>query len=309
MYIKKKEEPQKAAKISFWSKDKKFICPVCNKEFEREELFQGRTSAGDLTDELHRLYVPTQRYGEVFPLIYSVGACPRCHLSLLWGDFQALKDDKKSIERLRNDEYNRKKAVEAVFPHYDVKRARNLLDGAAMYYLAILSYEKMDIGYSPTFKRAMLSVRLAWICNELERKIPGYHYDFVAQSFYKKALFFYGQTLVNETNGTEPVGNLGSYGPDVDFNYGYNGIIYMNAILEYKYGQTDDMNLRFKKFGENKRSIARIFGIGKSSKEKPGPLLNHARDLYDKLNKELHDANSIEADIEDDEDENVGEDS
>ena len=52
-----------------------------------------------------------------------------------------------------------------------------------------------------------------------------------------------------------------------------------------------------------------IFGIGKSSKEKPGPLLNHARDLYDKLNKELHDANSIEADIEDDEDENGGEDS
>lgn len=303
MYVRKKaaEEPNKPVKISFRSKEKKCFCPVCNRDFEREELFGGRVNAGDLTDELHRLYVPTAKYGEVFPLIYSVGACPRCHLALLWSDFQAIKDDKETLNALREDDQNRQEAVKTIFPHYDLKRDRNLLDGAAMYYLALLSYEKVDPSYSPTFKRALISLRLAWICDELNRKSPGYNYDFVSKMFYKKALFFYGQTLVNEMMGTEPVGNLGSYGPDVDFNYGYNGIIYMNAILEYKYGQTKDMNLRFKKFGENKRSIARIFGIGKSSKEKPGPLLNHARELYDRLTKELQEANSIEADIADDE--------
>jgi hypothetical protein len=213
----------------------------------------------------------------------------------------AIKDDKESLSALRDDDINRQEAVKAIFPNYDLRRDRTLLDGAAMYYLALLSYEKVDLAYSPTFKRAMLSVRLAWLCEELNKKSPGYNFDYISKMFYKKALFFYGQTLINEQMGTEPVGNLGSYGPDTDFNYGYNGIIYMNAILEYKYGQTQDMNLRFKKFGENKRAIARIFGIGKSNKEKPGPLLEHARNLYDQLNKELKDANSIEADIPDDE--------
>jgi hypothetical protein len=300
MLRKKEPEVKKPGKISFRSKDK-CLCPVCNREFEKEELFKGRVNAGELTDELHRLYVPTAKFGEVFPLIYSVGACPRCHLALLWSDFMAIKDDRASLNALRDDDFNRQNAVKAIFPNYDLRRDRTLLDGAAMYYLALLSYEKIDLAYSPTFKRAMLSVRLAWLCDELNKKSPGRNFDYISKMFYKKSLFFYGQTLINEQMGTEPVGNLPSYGPDTDFNYGYNGIIYMNAILEYKYGQTKDMNLRFKKFGENKRSIARIFGIGKSNKEKPGPLLEHARNLYDLLNKELKDANSIEADIPDDE--------
>lgn len=299
---KEKDEPQKPGKISYWSKEKCY-CPGCNHDFEREEMFGGRVNAGDLTDELHRLYIPTAKYGEVFPLIYPIGACPRCHLALFWNDFKVIKEDKASLNALRDDEENRQKAVEAIFPHYNLKRERNLLDGAAMYYLALLCYEKVDLAYSPTLKRAMISLRLAWLCESLNKKIPGYNYDYVSQVFYKKALFFYNQTLANEMSGTEPIGNLPSYGPDIDFNYGYNGIIYMNAILEYKYGQREDLNLRLKKFGENKRSIARIFGIGKSSKEKPGPLLTHARELYDTLNKELKDANSIEDYDDEDEEE------
>lgn len=305
--VKKKEKPQKPAKISYWSKTKCY-CPVCKHDFEKEEMLtgSGRTNAGDITDELHRLYIPTARYGEVFPLIYSIGACPRCHMALLWPDFEALKEDKKSLAAIRDDEFHRKSAVEAVFPHYNLKRERTLLDGAAMYYLALLCYEKVDLGHSPTIKRAIISLRLAWLCNHINEKIPGYNYDFIAKNFYKKSLFFYEQTLVNETAGVEAIGGIGSLGPDTDFNYGYDGIIYLCAILEYKYGQRDDMGLRFKKFGSNKRSIARIFGIGKKSKEKPGPLLNHARDLYERLNKELKDANSIEAELED-EDEEEGE--
>ena len=38
---------------------------------------------------------------------------------------------------------------------------------------------------------------------------------------------------------------------------------------------------------ETKIAIARIFGLGKSTKEKPGPLLEHSRNLYDTLTKEL----------------------
>ena len=59
------------------------------------------------------------------------------------------------------------------------------------------------------------------------------------------------------------------------------------------------MLLRYKKLDSNKRAIARIFGLGKSSKEKPGPLLENARNLYDSLTAELKDANTI--DLGDDE--------
>ena len=42
---------------------------------------------------------------------------------------------------------------------------------------------------------------------------------------------------------------------------------------------------RLKKLNESKVAIARIFGLGKSSKSKPGPLLEHARELYDNISK------------------------
>ena len=62
-------------------------------------------------------------------------------------------------------------------------------------------------------------------------------------------------------------------------------------MLEYKYGQKEDQQMRLKKLSESKMAIARIFGLGKSSKSKPGPLLEKARDLYDKLSLEVSDDN------------------
>ena len=297
--VKKKEEAPKKAKISFWSKEK-CTCPVCEREFEKEEMLSGggRMNAGELTDELHRLYIPSKTYGLVVPLLYSVGACPRCHIALFWSDFAEI-NDKDTLEKLRDGEEERQKQVETIFPHYDLKKERSLLDGAAMYYLALLTYDKVSTKYSPTIKRAILSLRLAWICNHLNEIIPGYNYDFIAKNFYQKARFFYEQTLLNETSGVEPVGGLASFGPDIDKNYGYDGIIYLNALLEYKYGQTDDIDLRLKKFQSNKYSIARIFGLGKSSKAKPGPLLEKARALYDIFSKELREANQIDPEDED----------
>ncbi len=295
---KKKEEAPKKTKISFWSKEK-CKCPLCLREFDKEEMLSGggRMNAGDLTDELHRLYIPSKNYGLIVPLLYSVGACPRCHIALFWSDFSEIAE--KDVAELLDGEETRKAQVETIFPHYDLKKERSILDGAAMYYLALLTYDKIPPKYSPTIKRAILSLRLAWICNHLNEVIPGYNYDTVAKGFYQKARFFYEQTLLNETSGAEPVGGLASFGPDIDKNYGYDGIIYLNALLEYKYGQTEDINLRLKKFETNKYSIARIFGLGKSSKAKPGPLLEKARALYDIFSKALKDANKV--DVDDDE--------
>ncbi|WP_294430908.1 DUF2225 domain-containing protein [uncultured Treponema sp.] len=287
-------DSDKKPKLSYWSKTK-CTCPVCQRDFDKEEMLtgSGRMNAGDLTDELHRTYIPSEKYGAIYPLIYAVGACPRCHLALFWKDFEEIKD-KASIEALRDDDENRQKKVATIFPHYELTRERNLLDGAAMYYLALLSYEKVDLAYAPTFKRAMISLRLAWLCGHLNETIPGYNYDYIAKVFYQKANFFYEQTVMNETNRVESFAPVNNFGPDMDKNYGYDGMIYLIGLLEYKYGQTEDMQLRYKKLDEDKRAIARIFGLGKSSKAKPGPLLENARNLYDNISALLKESKTID---------------
>ena len=82
MYTRSKKDagPKKPLAISYWAKEK-IRCPACRHNFPREEMFtgSGRLSAGELTEELHRKYVPTARYGKINPLIYAVGACPNCH--------------------------------------------------------------------------------------------------------------------------------------------------------------------------------------------------------------------------------------
>lgn len=277
--------------ISYWAKER-VHCPVCFKEFEQEIMHKGggRMIAGDLTDELHRNFEPSKKFGRVYPLIYDIGCCPKCHAALYWKDFLDLKDP-KSLSRIQSNEANRKKAVETIFPYYNLKQEKTLYDGAAMYYLALLTYEEMDLAYAPTFKRAMTAIRLAWLCKDLDLVCPGHNYDYVAQVFYRKALFFYQQTVINETGRIESIEGIGNFGPDMDKNYGYDGVIYLCGLLEYKYGQKDNEELRLRKLEEYKKAIARIFGLGKSSKSKPGPLLDVAKRLYDKIAAELSNNN------------------
>ena len=156
--------------------------------------------------------------------------------------------------------------------------------------------ELQCIAYAPTFKRAEISLRLAWLCNEIERVCPEHNYGYIAQVFYRKALFFYQQTLINETGRIESIESVANFGPDTDKNYGYDGVIYLSGLLEYKYGQRENQELRLKKLDESKKAIARIFGLGKSSKAKPGPLLEVAKSLYDKMTSELSSNNIFSED-------------
>lgn len=290
---KNKTEGKKSA-ISYWSK-KKCTCPVCNKEFQREEMLSGngRMNAGKLTDELHRLYIPSAKFGKIYPLIYTIGACPNCHAAFFWNDFTDIKDE-KSLKRIYRKTEERKECVNSIFPYYDLTRNRTLLDGAAMYYLAILTYDEVDLSYLPTMKRAILTLRLAWLCQELEEECPGHNFNVVSDIFYRKAIFFYQQAVINETARVEKSSTLANMGPDSDKNYGWDGVIYLCGLLEYKYGQTEDVSLRLKKLDESKIAIARIFGLGKTTKEKPGPLLEHSRNLYEQLTKELENSQTID---------------
>ena len=285
----KNQVEKKKAVISYWSKEK-MNCPVCKKNFDREIMMSGngRMIAGGLSDELHRNFEPSARFGKIYPLIYEIGACPFCYTALLWNDFKELKN-KETLDRLfetRGDRFNK---VETIFPHFNLKKERNLYDGCAMYYLSILTYSLVNPELVPTMKSAFLTLRLAWLSKELNSVCPGHNFDYISQVFYRKALFFYQQAVENEQNRTENSSSLSNFGPDMDKNYGWDGVIYLCGLLELKYGQKEDIQLRLKKLSESKTAIARIFGLGKSSKAKPGPLLEKSRDLYDIISKEVSD--------------------
>lgn len=285
---------EKSLAITYYTKQS-VICPICKKPFPREELLSGggRLIAGGLTDELRRTYEPSSKYGTVYPLIYSVAVCSNCNTAMLWNDMTSFNDS-KTADILLDTAPERIETVKNIFPHYDFKRDRTLLEGCAGYYLALLCYEKMPAQYSPTIKKAQICLRLAWMCDDMNKLYPDKNYDFIRDSFYKKALFLYQEALNLEMEHKENITNISSFGPDLDKNYGYDGVIYLSCLLEYKYGQQKDINARLKKLETCKHSIARIFGLGKSSKAKPGPLLEHSRALYDNLTAELKDAQNID---------------
>ena len=116
-----KKDPDKKLSISFYSKTKT-ICPVCKKDFQKEEMLTGggRMIAGTLTDELRRNFEPSVKYGKVYPLIYTIGACPNCHAAFFWQDFSQLTDV-PTIGKLMDNEKIRREAANTIFPHYNLK--------------------------------------------------------------------------------------------------------------------------------------------------------------------------------------------
>jgi uncharacterized protein (DUF2225 family) len=275
-------------KISFQSKEE-YTCPVCETVFHREELLSGsgRLIAGMLTDELHRLYEPSAKYGEVYPLAYVATVCPECWFASMDRDFSALPPDSK--EKAFAERERRVADTVLIFPGVDFHEHRELVAGAASLYLVMRCYDFYTAEFSPTIKQGIAALRTGWLLDEMDKKTPGQHYDWLAVLFKKKALYFYDEAIRREqkSKGKETLSGLKNFGPDTDKNYAYEGALYLASLLKYKYGSRDDPHLRVSALDEAKRTIARIFGIGKSSKSKPGPLLEHARELYERLGKEL----------------------
>ncbi len=284
-----KEQKEKAGIVTYIGKDS-IHCPVCNTMFHREELVSGggRLIAGNLTDELRRLYEPSAKYGEIFPQIYSITVCPSCLYSSMQGDFLLISESTAKVLYQTMD--NRFKSVKRLFPVLDFSKNRNLTEGAASYYLAMLCYDHFEKKLSPTIKQGICALRAAWLFDELHKKIPTENYDYVKKLFYQKALFLYKQAIYLEQTGKETIASVKSFGPDIDKNYGYDGALYLSGLLEFKYGQRTDEQKRIETLEADKRSIAKIFGLGKFSKSKPGPLLEIARELYDSIRTELNDA-------------------
>jgi uncharacterized protein (DUF2225 family) len=282
----------KEIKISFQSKEE-YSCPACGKIFNREELLSGsgRLIAGSLTDELHRNYEPSAKYGDVYPLIYQATVCPECWFTAMDKDFENFPNNLKHMAV--KDKEKRMADVKLIFPNIDFTEPRDLASGIASLYLLVRCYDYFPKEFSPTIKQGIASLRAGWLLDEIHKKYPGQHFDWLAILFKKKASYFYNEAIRREQRGKETLSAVKIFGPDSDKNYGYEGALYLTALLRFKYSFKDNPELRSPTLQEAKRTIAKIFGVGKSSKAKPGPLLEHARNLYENLSKELNEADVV----------------
>lgn len=281
----KPEKDDKERKVTFISKEP-ITCPACGAGFHREELFSGRVNAGDLTDELHRTYIPMQAYGPVHPLVYEVSVCPSCWYAAYKPDFAGLPE--KFSRPLAESTSARVEAVQRLFSSIDFSGPRGLLEGAASYYLAMLCYDGLSKEYSPAIKQGISALRAAWLCGYLDRERPGENFDYAARIFYGKARFLYRLAAELDQKGKEQLSTVKWLGPDTDKNYGYEGVLYLAAVLELEYGPRGDEAKRAESLDAHKRAIAKMFGLGKKSRAKPGPLVDKVRDLYERLKAELH---------------------
>ncbi len=273
-------------KVSYYAKNAT-SCPVCQTEFKREELLTGggRMNAGDLTDELHRQYLTTGKYGDVYPLIYPVTVCPNCFYAAYTPDFDVIGPS--AAGELKHQTGDRKNLVKNIDPAIDFHNIRGLKEGIASYLLAMTCYEKHGVDRAPSFRQAVSSLRAAWLCMDYHQKVPDDNWDYLGQVFYRKAAFFYTLVIENEENGKEQVSSLGNLGPDIDNNYGFDGVLYLSGLLEFKYGQRNNIYERGEKLKRARSMVARIVGMGKSSKSKPGPLLESSRELHKRIKVEL----------------------
>ncbi|GHV18362.1 membrane protein [Spirochaetia bacterium] len=274
-------------KISFQSKEK-LICPACESPFHREEPLtgSGRLIAGDLTDELHRLYEPSLKYGEIYPLAYQATVCPQCWFASMDKDFTSLP--RPARNQVLDDQEKRIAETKLLFPNVDFHENRGLINGAASFYLVARCYDFFPKEVSPTFKQGIASLRAGWMLDEMNKKYPGQHYDWAAVLFKRKAQFFYAEAFKREQNGMESLSGIKNFGPDTDKNYAYEGALYLSGLLWLKYGPRDNMDERREALGDIKRTIAKMFGLGRTSKSKPGPLLENARALYDNISRDLN---------------------
>jgi len=273
-------------KTTFFSKNP-LVCPVCETSFYKEDLLSGggRLIAGELTEELHRTYEPSKKYGELYPLVYAVLVCPSCLYAAYQQEFPEIKEEAIEVLRVQTD--RRVQSVSLVFKDLDFTNYRGLKEGAASYYLAMMCYDLLNRHYSPTLKRALSALRAAWLLDSLHRKAFSENYDYLSRLFYRKARFFYMQAIEMAQNGQEPLEANVNFGPDLDKNYGYDGLLYVAGLLEYKYGPRKFPEKRIKSLENAKRIVSKLFGTGKASKSKPSAILDKARELYEEMNKEI----------------------
>lgn len=243
----------------------------------------GRLIAGKLTDELRRLYDDNKKFGRIFPLAYMVSVCPKCLYAAYPKDFDKLTDEE--IVNISEASEARMNTLRKYFGDASFENDRDLALGAASYLLAIDCYGRRGRNVAPTLKKAISSIRAAWLFSDLAAETSNKTYKKFSDFFYLKAYKFYNNTLGLLQSGGENLEDAGHIGPDYEKNWGYEGVLYMCAVLTVKFGIYEkDIDKRIQNFEVTKRYLSKLFGDGKASRSKPGDLMDMIRELYDRIN-------------------------
>ena len=262
------------------------VCPICKAEHQKEQMFQGggRLIAGKTTQELRRLYEKNKKYGRLNPNDYVMVVCPNCYYSAFPKDFPTMSPEDSA--RLKLQTNDRKVNLEKILGPVDFSEDRNIATGAGSYLLGIDCYQNRAPLIAPTPKKAVCAIRAAWYFSDLAEEFPNMNFDKLRDLLYQKAAIWYGETLDIMQTGSEPVDSaVGILGPDTDNNWGFDGVMYLNAYLRNKFKEqlastpADQLELLVRA----KRMLSRIYGSGKSSKSKPSVIIEMTKELYEQL--------------------------
>lgn len=279
--------------ISFFKKEEDVKCPACGTVINQEVMKtgSGRLDAGELDIDLHRNYLSTKQHGQVFPLLYLVWTCSKCYYTAFQFDFERQHKNTKARICKSSAKAARLKILDHLFskmPNFNEQRG--LTEGVAAYLLAVATYEQYDSHDSPTIRMAICMVRLAWLCKHIkEHSQETEEINMLISMFYRKAFFLYDKALELTMKGVEEITNIRGLGPDFDKEYGYDGVIYMHAWLYVNHDilvdNGDDYKLAILK--KLRTNLSKVFGFGKSSKEKPSSLMGVAKETYNTVKTEL----------------------
>lgn len=280
------DNPEKIARLTYYTKEG-VRCGVCGNQIFKEEILSGggRLVAGDVTDELHRRYEETKKYGQIYPLVYNLMVCANCYFTGFPIDFSVVSKEGAPLE-LKKKKDDRRDMIKMLFPEVDFNRPRTLIEGAASCILSVFCYEKAKYTIAPTFRQGVSALRAAWLLLYLDQSSPGKNYQQLAMMFYRKAAFFYRKAVELDETGEESFSKIGYLGPDTDNNYGFDGVQYLASLLEFRYGIRNDMTVRYHTLENVKKILSRIVGMGKSNRSKPSVILEFARAIYTDIKEE-----------------------
>ena len=283
-------------KISFFTSHE-VECPACGLKFKQEVMKtgRGRLIAEHLDVDLRRNYKITDKYGKVNPLLYSVTVCPDCYFAAFSEDFIDRGIDKGGVNAARD---KRKSYIEKIFDKIpDYNTYRDTLAGAVSYFLAISSYNYYSKEYAPSTKKAICAMRCSWLVKDLTIDYPNGNFFKIYFCFRYLAWSLYEKAIKTAETGEETFDNAKKLGPDVDIDFGYMGLLYILSLLGYELKDFIDEELLYDRFKYYRASLAKVFGFGKSSKEKPSVILDMAKDLHGNISEMLK---KLEAKYEDD---------
>lgn len=270
-------------------------CPVCKTEHAKEELLSGggRLIAGKLTKELRRLYEPSKKWGVIYPLAYAVQVCPKCLFAAYPKDFSSLSD--AEIQAMKQTMEHRKELMRVLFGEVNFAADREIVTGTGSFILAVDCYHLRSVDIAPTPKKAVSSIRAAWLLGDLFQQAPDRPYDKARDFYYIEAAHNYARILQIMETQDEPIESAAyMLGPDLDHNWGFDGIMYLNAYLTMTHidQMASELPEQYKILETAKRYLSKLYGSGKASKSKPSVIVDMAKDLYDEMGAKLEEMES-----------------